>query len=126
MISTPIEELRKRYNMLNDLKIANRNTNKITLDYSKLDSKSVGALKQAISKTINDSFESKEYELTDFDKTYLKEILKQNTGILKVTIDYNKIETYQLRFSLKGQIQEVLKNCESDTYHDILLLNNLH
>ena len=123
MLSTPIKELTNKYNLVNTLKNTNRNTNKITLDYSKLDTSTVGELKQAITTTIANCLNEKDYNISESDKEYLNTILKQNTGSLQVTIDYDKIDAYQVKFSIKGQVQEVLKKRANEIYHDITLGN---
>lgn len=123
MLSTPLNDLKAKYELINTTKNTNRNTNKVTLDYKKLDTITVGQLKQAISLTINNCLKEEDYDISDSDKDYLNRILKQNTGSLQVEIDYDKIDTYQVKFSIKGQIQEVLKNRANQLYHDISLGN---
>ena len=121
MYTTPVSDTKKQYNYIRQLITTNRNENQITIDYSKVDNQTKEDLKQAISKTISNCREDGTYVIHDNENEVLNKLLKENTSSGTVTIDYEKIEPFQVKFSIKGAIHEVLKTRSGKIYKDLLL-----
>lgn len=121
MYTIPVSDTKNQYNYIRQLISVNRNENKVTIDYSKVDNQTKEDLKQAISKTIDNCRKDTTYTIQDTDNEILDKLLKENTSSGNVTIDYEVIEPFQVKFSIKGAIHEVLKNRSAKIYKDLLL-----
>lgn len=121
MYTTSVEETKRIYNYIRQLITTNRNDNKVTIDFSKLDGETKEKLKQAIAITIDNCKSDESYIIKEEDYKAINELLKQNTSSTLVTIDYEKLEPYQVKFSIKGAVHEVLKTRSGKIYKNLLL-----
>lgn len=89
----------------------------IHIDYTKLDSKTAGAVKDTIANVLHKDLE---LEIKDDTKKYIEKVFKENmtTG---VSIDFAKIddEELMLAYGLKREILDTLRERKREIYFDM-------
>lgn len=116
--STPLPLLKDQYNYINSLIKINRNENELIINYKSLDGETSRQLRNIILTTIMRCREDSSYTISeDTNKALNKIVVANNTN--EVPIDYEELDTYQVKFSLKGAIQNVLQDRASNIYHNM-------
>jgi len=115
----------RKYKIIASLKNINQASDRLEINYSVLDSESVGALKQTIANVLK-GFDDIE-EISEEKRKYIKTLKKQNMGY-KVDIDYAKLdennENLLLAYTLKTSIQKTLSERKAIIYRDMTLNSN--
>ena len=104
------------------LKNLNDASDVIEIDYKRLDSVTVGMLKDRIANALESYLKE---DISSYIISYIKQLQKANMGN-SITIDYSKIddEKLMLAYSLKVAINEVLIDRQRNIYTSLTLNTN--
>lgn len=91
------------YNYLNELRNKNSSSD-ISIDYSKLDSKSKGEIKDRIADALHNYLAVYRESISNETKTYIKSLEKDNMGN-SINIEYDKFENYEISQQFRESIQ---------------------
>lgn len=91
------------YNYLNELRDKNSSSD-ISIDYSKLDSKSKGEIKDRIADALHNYLAAYRESMSNETKTYIKSLEKDNMGN-SINIEYDKFENYEISQQFRESIQ---------------------
>lgn len=114
------KEITDNYNRINDLRNNNASDNKVTINYSKLDTISAGEIRSKITQALNEYEANYRESMTETTKSYINKLKKAN-NLSSLEIDYEKFDNTEIALQFRQAIQFVIIKRAREIYLNMTL-----